>query len=160
MTILVSDTLTRALNAQIAHEKYNSNLYMYICGVLRGKGLDNIAKLFEEQHKEEFEHSIEFFNLLTDMNATVIIPQIDAISMTLDNIVLIAETYLLREVLTTESIDEIKRLAIQEQNPVVEEKMREMIKKQQKEYAEATTFLDKAKLMPEWYMVALWDASL
>jgi len=157
--MLISDTLRNTICEQIGHEKHNSNLYMYICGFLRNKGLDNLAKHFEGQHLEEFNHSIEFFNLLTDLNADVIIPEIKEVDIPFTNMVHVATVYLDREILTTESIDSIKKLAIEESNPVVEEKMREMIKLQQIEYAEATSFMDKASLLPEWWMCALWDAS-
>lgn len=160
MKPLMSDNLRNALCQQISHEKYNSNLYMYICGFLRNKGLDNLAKHFEEQHNEEFEHSIEFFNLLTDLNADVIIPEIDEIDFPIAVIHDIAMVYLDREILTTTSINEIKKMAISEDCPVVEEKMRDMISKQQVEYEEATSFMDKAMLFPEWWMCGLWNESM
>lgn len=158
--MLMSENLRVALCEQIAHEKYNSNLYMYICGFLRNKGLDNIAKHFEKQHLEEFEHSIEFFNLLTDLNADVTIPEIDEINIPLLTIADIAKIYLEREILTTKSINQIKEMSIMEGCYVAEEKMREMITKQQHEYAEATSFMDKAELLPEWWQVAIWDSSM
>ena len=37
--------------------------------------------------------------------------------------------------------------------------MREMIAKQQNEYEEATTFLDRAMTLPEWWQVMLWDVA-
>lgn len=158
--MLISENLRSSICEQIGHEKYNSHLYMYMCGYLRNKGLENLAKHFEEQHEEEFKHSIEFFDLLTDLNADVRIPEIDEINIPFSNVLDLAKAYLAREVLTTKSIDEIKKLSIEEDNPVVEEKMRDMISKQQNELSEATTFLDRATLMPEWWQCALWDASL
>jgi len=157
--VLINESLRGAICEQISHELYNANLYLYMCAFLKNKGLDNLAKHFEGQHEEETGHAKEFLNLLTDLNADVIIPEIDGIQMLFDNILDLANTYLVREILTTTSIDEIKKLAILDNNPVVEEKMREMIAKQQKEYEEATTFLDRATLMPEWWQCALWDAA-
>jgi bacterioferritin B len=157
--ILINDSLKSALCEQIGHEFYNANLYLYMCAFLRNKGLDNLAKHFEGQHEEETGHGKEFVSLLTDLNADVFIPEIDEINTQFASIVGLAQLYLEREFLTTTSIGEILKLAIQDNNYVVEQKMREMIAKQQKEYEEATTFLDRATLMPEWWQVALWDAS-
>jgi len=157
---LISETLRGAICEQIGHELYNANLYLYICGILRNKGFDNIAKHFEGQQAEETSHAMEFFNLLTDLNANVNIPEINEINISLVSIREIATAYLEREVATTQSIDALKKMSISQQNPVVEEKMREMITKQQKEYEEATSFMDKAELMPEWWQVMLWDLSL
>jgi ferritin len=159
MVKLIGDTLRNSLIEQIGHEKYNANLYMYICGFLRSKGLDNLSKHFLEQHEEETVHSLEFFNLLTDLNADVTIPEIDGIQLPFENIIDVATAYLNREILTTDSISEILKLSIQDNNPVVEQKCREMITKQQKEYEEATTFLDRATLMPEWWQCVIWDAT-
>lgn len=157
---LMSDNLRNAIWEQIAHEMLNANIYLHMCGFLRNKGLDNIAKHFEGQHTEETGHAKEFFNLLTDLNADVQIPEIGEVSTSFGLIGDLANTYLQRELLTTTSINEIKKLAIQEDNSVVEEKMREMIAKQQHEYEEANTFLDKTLLMPEWWQWAIHDGSL
>lgn len=156
---LINESLRNALNEQIGHEFYNANLYLYMCAFLKNKGLDNLAKHFEGQHEEEIAHGKEFASLLTDLNADVYIPEINEISKSYENIIELATAYLEREKLTTNSINEIKKLAVQDDNPVVEEKCREMISKQQKEYEEATTFLDRATLMSEWWQCALWDAA-
>jgi len=156
---LINESLRAALCEQIGHEFYNANLYMYMCAFLRNKGLDNLAKHFEGQHEEEIGHGKEFVSLLTDLNAEVFIPEVPEVNIAFVSIVSLAQAYLDREILTTTSIYEIKNLAEEDSNPVVEEKCREMIAKQQKEYEEATTFLDKATLMPEWWQVALWDAA-
>lgn len=157
---LINESLRTALCEQIAHEFYNAHLYMFMCAFLRNKGLDNLAKHFEGQHSEETEHGKEFVSLLTDLNADVFIPEVDEINMQFFSIVELAQAYLNREILTTTSIGEILKLAIRDNNYVVEQKMRDMIAKQQKEYEEATTFLDKAILCgDEWWKVMLWDVA-
>jgi ferritin len=156
---LIGESLRNTLCEQIGHEFYNANLYLFMSSFLKNKGLDNIAKRFEVQHDEEIGHGKEFVSLLTDLNADVFIPEIDEINTQFISIVGLAQLYLDREILTTTSIVEILKLAIQDNNYVVEQKMREMIAKQQKEYEEATTFLDRATLMPEWWQCALWDAA-
>ena len=156
----MSDNLRLAICEQIAHELYNANLYLFLCGFLRNKGLDNLAKHFEGQHEEELSHSREFFNLLTDLNGDVIIPNIEEVNISITSFQIVAKMYLDREILTTASINEIKKMAIEENCPIVEEKMREMITKQQHEYAEATSMMDKALLLSEWWQVALLDSSM
>lgn len=148
---LISEALKNGLCEQLSHEFYNANLYLYICGFLRNKGLDNVAKHFEGQYKEELEHGMEFFNLLTDLNADVVIPEIEGVSIEINSIKDVATLYLEREILTTKSIYELKLLSMAEKCPIAEEKMREMISKQQHEYEEATTFADKAEIAPEWW---------
>jgi ferritin len=158
---LISDNLNEALCEQIGQEKYNSNLYLYIAGYLKNKGLDGLAKHFEGQHQEEIDHSKKIFDFLTDHSSPIFIPEINSPNIPLVSIVQIAELYLTREIDTTKSLNGIKHLAIDEDNPTAEEFMRDMIKMQIHEYEEATTFLDKAILAgDDWKIILLWDASL
>ena len=158
---LISDNLISVLIEQLGHEKYNANLYLFIGGFLKNKGLNNLAKIFEGQYTEEIEHAMMIYNLLTDMNAPVVIPEIPRIEFVFNSIIDIANQYLEREILTTQSLDDIKKLAIEENNPVVEERMRYMITLQQHEYSEATDFVDKAELTGgDWRFVFLWDVAL
>jgi ferritin len=163
MKMLISEALETAICEQIGHELYNANLYLFICGYLRNKGLDNIAKHFEGQAEEENKHAKEFFDLMTDMNADIYIPEINEINIDINTIKDIATLYLEREIVTTKSIQEIRLLAMGDNNPVVEEKMREMIGKQQHEYAEATRFMDNAILCEgadSWWKVKVWSDSI
>ena len=158
MIPLISDSLNAVLNSQISHEKFNANLYLYIAGFLKNKGFNNLAKHFEEQHSEETEHSLIIYNLLTDLNSPVELLQIDEVKLQINTVVDIATGYLEREIITTKSLAEIKEQAIQEGNPVVEERIREMILLQQNEYAEATNWSDHAELCGgDWFRVMLWD---
>jgi ferritin len=157
---LIDTELMNAIQGQIGHELYNSHIYLYVAGDLKNRGLDNIADIFIEQYKEEQGHAKIFFDLLTDLSIPVIIPSIESCEMLITSISDIAQLYLDREILTTESLDEIKHMAIDNSNPVVEERLRSMILIQQKEYEEATGFMDKSQLFKEWWQVGLWNEAL
>ena len=159
-TILISDNLRSLVCEQIAHETNNSNIYFYICGYLKNKGLDGIAKIFEEQRTEEFGHAKMFFDLLTDLNGEIQILEVPKVELSISSISDIANAYVEREIITTDKINALRHVAMEEDNSVAEEMFRKMITIQQKEYEEALTFQDKANLMPEWWQCALWDASL
>ncbi len=161
MEKLISDNLNEVMCEQIGQEKFNANLYLYIAGYLKNKGLDGLAKHFEGQHSEETEHAKMIFDFLADHSSPINIPEINSPNMPLDRIVQIAELYLEREIDTTKSLNSIKHLAMDEDNPTAEEFMRDMIKAQIHEYAEATTFYDKAILAGDnWQTILLWDATM
>lgn len=161
MQPLISESLKESLVNQIAEEKKNGNLYLSIASYLNGKGLSNLAKKFEEQHSEETEHSLIIYKLLSDLSVTFIVPEIESYDISsFENFIQFAELYLEREYLTTESLSEIKKLAMEEDNSVVEERLREMILLQQGEYSEATELFDKANILKEWWQISLWDLSL
>ena len=161
MEKLISENLNEMLCSQLAYEKFNANLYLFIAGDLKNRGFNNLAKHFEEQHEEETGHSLIIYNLLTDLNSPVKLEQIDEVKLQINSVMDIANGYLAREIITTTSLDEIKKQVIDENNPVVEERIREMILLQQNEYAEATDWLDHATLCGnDWFRVMLWDGSL
>ena len=161
MASLISENLTSAIWEQIAAEKYNANLYLYMAGYLKNLGLDKLGEKFVQQHEEETGHAKKLFDLLTDLNAPVILQEIPRIDMPFGNVIDLATAYLEREIKTTTDLNDLKLLSIEENCPVAEELFREMIRIQQAEYEEATTFLDQATLTGgDWKFVLLWDRSL
>lgn len=160
MEKLISDELRLALLEQWGHETYNAHLYTYISGFLKNKGLDNLAKIFEGQTQEESGHAKMIFDFLTDLNADIHIPEINSINIQFGSVMDIAHQYLAREIVTTTSLDEIKRMA-QDENPVAEEFLGDMIKLQRHEYEEAAGFVDRAEIVGnDWMNALIWDLSL
>jgi bacterioferritin B len=161
LTKIISDDLVNALSEQIWREKLNANAYLYLAGFLRSKGLDNIAKFFMKQHDEETGHSIMIFDFLTDLSADPKTGEVPEVSEQCNLISDVADIFLQREIATTESLNLLKKQAIQEDNPVAEEFLRDMLKLQRNEYAESTEFADRAELTGnDWQTVLLWDLSL
>jgi ferritin len=155
---LISEDLRSALLQQWCHERYNASLYLYLAGFFANKGLNNFSNLFLGQHNEEIEHSLLIYEFLVDMNAPIEIGEIDSISLEINNIMDVAETYLDREKVTTFDLDEIKSLTIAEKNGVAEEFLREMVQRQRAELAEANDFYDNAELCSnDWWKVKMWD---
>jgi ferritin len=160
---LISDATKTALVEQIGAEKFNASIYLYLASFLNGKGLSKLAKFFENQHNEEQEHSLIIYKLLVDLGETFEIPEINACNMPINTIGDIANLFLQREIETTNSLKAIKELATEQGEggcSVVEVAMIDMIKKQQSELDEATSFYDKSELFPEWWQVGLWNETL
>lgn len=160
---LISEQVRESLILQLATEKYNANLYLSIAANLKGRGLDNLAKIFEEQHGEEESHALMFYKILTDLNESFTVPQIDECVFSIVSMKDIGDLYLSREIETTNSLKEIRTLAADENNggcPVVEVFVIDMLEKQQSELEEATTFSDKCSIVgDDWKTVLLWDSS-
>ncbi len=157
---LLSESLASAIYEQVAHEIANSQLYFYIYSYLKNKGLNNISRHFEEQTAEEHGHAKLLVDFLLDLNIEVKLLEIPAVEVQFNTIGDIAKAYLEREIATTDSLNSIKLLAIEENSPVCEEFLRKLIAIQQQEYSEATDFADKSELLSDWGTVLLWDLSL
>lgn len=157
---LISENLRTALLEQFGEEKYNSHIYLAMYSFLKNMGLNNIAGKFKEQYEEESKHAEMIIEFLLDVNAPISLPQIQSCESpsTLPDI---AKLYLERELYTTKSLSEIRNLAIDDTDVVCEEFMREMIKAQRVEYAEATDFFDKVEIIKDdWKAALLFDASI
>ena len=158
---LMSDELKNALCEQIGHEKTNASIYMRIASFMNSKGLGNLAKIFEDQHDEEEGHAKMIYDFLMDMSVDIFVPSIPMVSDMISNIVDIAQKYADREIFTTASLDSIKNLAEDENNPLAEEFMRGMLLIQRKETEEFTSFWDNAVLCgADWWKVKVWNDSL
>lgn len=158
---IISENLIDAIIGQMREEKLNSHTYLFIAGFMKGKGLDNLGKMFEDQYKEENEHFHKFFNLLTDFNVVPAIPDIPSVELDFTSILDVGNKFVEREMLTTASITEIRDLAMEEGFPIQEEFLRDMIFLQQKEMEESLGFMDRAELCgSNWMNVFLWDLGL
>jgi ferritin len=160
--MLISEELRVMLVEQISTEKYNAGVYMFVSGILQNKGLDNLAKIFMSQHDEEIEHSKMIYKFLTDMNAKINILSVKEVeNIGYESIIELANLYLYLEKRTTEELEDIKELILEEKNGVAEEFIRDMIKIQRHELEEALTFLDNAKLCDnDWKFVKIWNDNL
>jgi ferritin len=163
MQPLISDAVKESLVQQISNELGNSNFYMRVSAFLQSKNLKNLAKHFEGQILEEQEHSRIIYKLLTDLGVDFHIPEVNSVDVDFNSFREIAETYLAREISTTNSLKDIRNMASEQGDggcPVVEVAMIEMIKLQQAELEESTSMLDSANLFNDWWQVAIWDNSL
>jgi ferritin len=155
---LISQELAGSLNLQLTEEKINANNYLFIAGALKNRALDNLAKHFEEQHEEETKHALMIYNLLTNLNAKVVIEEMPLIDFEINSVLDIAKIYLQREIFTTQWLNAIKKQAIAENNPIVEEKMRQMLALQEQECKDACDWCNHAELCGEdWHKVFLWN---
>lgn len=163
MPSLISNETKALLVAQVGHEKYNASVYLRVGVFLESKGFKNLAKHFYEQHEEEQKHSLIISKVLTDLNEDYHMPSVDEVDLDFDSIADIADLYVEREVETTDNLKSIRDMAANEPNggcPVVEVAMIDMLRLQQAELDEATTFYDRSQNFVQWRDVAIWDISL
>ncbi len=163
MPSLISNETKALLAEQVGHEKYNASVYLRVAVFLESKGFKNLSKHFYDQHDEEQKHSLIISKVLTDLGEDYHIPTIDEVDTDFNSISDIANLYLQREVETTSNLKDIRDMAANEPNggcPVVEVAMIDMLKLQQAELDEATTFSDRSQNFVQWGDVAIWDISL
>ena len=160
----ISEDLYNALLNQWVEEKENSHTYLYIGAYLKNKGLDKMGKFFFDASLEEDGHAQSILNLLTDLNLEFVPRTVLEQVFDCSRISVVADKFLQREMQTTQSLQEIKEIAMNDSpsgfDAVIEEHIRKMISNQQGELEEALSFKDKSELFTEWWQVALWDLEI
>lgn len=157
----LDSTILRLLNEQIAHELYNSNFYRKIGSYLKNIGLDNLGSHFyDDQVSEEQGHAKLVTDFIVSRNEKVDSLTIPEVTISLRDIIQIAELYLKQEKDTTAKLSTIASQALSNADFITFGFMQDMIDKQRIEEEEAFTFLDKARMTQNDYKVVLvWDAS-
>lgn len=158
---IVSKEIRDSLLIQYGKEVYNSHFYLFLSAYLTNKGLDKLSKIFMDQYEEEKSHSLMIFKFLTDLNQIIIIPEIEEVDIAINSIIDIGEMFVNREIETTDSLNSIKLLAIEQGDCLSEEFIRGMLVKQIAEMEESYTFNDNAILCgSNWFNAKIWSDSL
>jgi len=157
---MISEILLNSLLDQWVEETENSHTYLYAGAFLKNKGFDNMGKFFMDASKEEVEHAQSILDLLTDLNLPFEPRPIQNMAFPISSILDIASKFLGRETQTTESLQNIRDIAMSEDASIIEEHMRKMIVDQRSEMSESLSFMDKALIAEDWKTVLLWDLEL
>ncbi len=75
---MLSETLLTAINDQIEHELFSSNLYLAMAAYFEGQSLPGFAQWMNVQSGEERAHALKFIAYLNDVGAPVKIHAISA----------------------------------------------------------------------------------
>jgi bacterioferritin B len=156
--MLISDSLNKAINAQIGHELGNSNQYVAISAYFESECLFGLAKIYSTQANEEREHAMKFVKFVLDAGGKVAIPSIPAPRNDFKSADEAAQTAYDSEVLTTRQINELMTLAASEKNYIAMNFLQWFVAEQLEEVSSAQTRLSVIKragpsvLMVEAYL--------
>jgi ferritin len=157
-SIMLSDKIQAAFNAQVGHEFANSIQYIAIANYFEGESLKGLAKIFYKQAQEEHEHAMKFTQFLIDTNGAVKIPALPAPQNNFASAEAAAQLALDAEIRTTNQINDLLSLALEEKNYAAQNFLQWFVEEQVEEIATAATNLDIIKkagpnvLMVEAYL--------
>jgi ferritin len=75
--MLISKSLTAAINDQIGHEFRAAHMYANIASYFDGLGLRKLGKMFVKQSEEEHTHGMKFVHYLMETGGEVAVPAIE-----------------------------------------------------------------------------------
>jgi len=154
----LSSELNSALNEQISIEYHNMLIYAQVASYFEGLQLKKISEYFRNQSQDEKNHADKFIAHINDRNGGVVyIGDVSAPPSTVGMSVSdIANIYVQTEESTTESIESLYELAIDEKSFIDLPFLQEMLSEQVSEEDESQEFAIKANRVSD---LVLWDAS-
>jgi ferritin len=118
--MLISETLNKAMNAQIGSEFGASNQYLMIASYFEGEALPELAGFFFRQSDEERMHGMKILHYVLEAGGTVEIPAIDAPPAKIDSAETAAKLALDWELAVTKQINNLMDIAIKESDHIAQ----------------------------------------
>ena len=129
----ISDKLSGMLNAQVGREIGNAHLYRQMASWAHVRGLKNIASFFMGEADGEMGHAKLISDFLSEGNAQIIIPAIEAKPSEFSGCEEIGRLYVEAEAATTEFLEEIAHQSDTEYCISVQDLMQRMLAEQNEE---------------------------
>lgn len=143
---MLSEKMQSALNTQINKEIYSAYLYLSMAAYCEAKNLKGFANWMTVQVQEELSHAGKFFNFLADRGGKIILQPIDGPETEWDSPQAVFEHVYRHEQIVTGLINELVKLAREENDYATESFLKWFIDEQVEEEASASEVLEKIKL--------------
>ena len=158
--MMISPTLTKAMNQQIGNEFGASLQYLSIAGYFQEQKLTLLSKLFFEQSEEEKEHALKFVHYILDTQGKLEIPAVNAPKPTFSSAEEAVKAALAWEKEVTEQIKKLMDIASQENDYLAQNFLQWFIDEQLEEVNKMDQLLsvvqragEKNLLMVEAYLI-------
>ncbi len=143
---MLSDKLQAALNEQIKNEFYSAYLYLAMSAYFESKSLPGFAKWMRKQAEEEMEHAMKIYDFIHDCGGTVQLQAIDQPPTEFGTPQQAFEQALEHEKFITGRINELYKLAQQENDYPTQVMLQWFIEEQVEEEKTASEIVEQLKL--------------
>lgn len=156
--MLISETISKAINEQISNELGNSHQYLSIASYFSSEGLFGLAKIYFKQADEEREHAMKFLKFVLDAGSKVVVGAVPIPRNDFNSPEAAAQLALDSELRTTQQIYKLVDLAASEKNYITTNFLQWFVSEQLEEVSSAQTRLSVIKragpsvLMVEAYL--------
>ena len=113
---MISDKMTKEINAQINRELYSAYLYLAMSSDAMNKGFKGAASWFAVQFKEEQEHALRFIKYLQDQGSKVDLQAIDAPKKSWKDLLDMFQSTLAHEKGVTANLNKLMAVAVEEKD--------------------------------------------
>ena len=143
---IISPAAAALINTQIANELHNEWQYRTFGAWTNALGLAHLSKYFSTQADDEHGHADKFKDYLLECNQPLQVPAIDVPLVSFMDCAEIADLRYQLEVITTQQVDAIMALAMQEDDYGLQDLMQWFCREQKSELAEALRLVSLVRL--------------
>ncbi len=147
ITIMITEKLQNAINAQITREIWSSNLYLSMAFYLDKEGFSGFATWMKKQSQEELEHAYAMADYVIKRGGTASFGQIDAVPTTWTTPLNVFEAVYAHECKVSRWIDELVDIAAAENDKATQDFLWGFVREQVEEEATASSIVDRIKKM-------------
>lgn len=141
-----TERMQAAINEQINLEMFSANTYMAMSAYFAQQGLDGFAHWYFQQYREELAHAEDMMRYVITRGGKVEIKAVAAVANDYSSALEVAEKAYAHECHVSESIENLVRLASQEQDMPSQDFFWKYIREQVEEEANATSLIDRIRL--------------
>ncbi len=144
---MISKSMERALNEQIALEAYASYLYLSMASWCDREGLEGCAKFMHRQSDEERQHMLRIFYYISEVDGHALAPEVKKPPHEFETVGKVFEAVYAHEQKVTKAINELVALSSEEKDHSTHNFLQWYVEEQREEEALMRTILDKIKLI-------------
>jgi ferritin len=152
---MISETLLKAINEQIMHELFSSNLYLSMAAYFEEQSLPGFAKWMSAQSAEERTHALKFIEYLNDVGAKVKIHAIGEPQSEWKNALDVFEHVLTHEKKVTSLINGLYEIALKDKDYAAQSMLKWFIDEQVEEEKNACLIVEQLKMLTDQRAIIL-----
>jgi ferritin len=145
----IKPKMTAAINKQINAELYSSYLYLAMAAHFEAQNWQGFAQWMKVQAREENEHAMKFFSYVLERGGEVELFDIKATKAAWKTVLEVFEQVYEHELKVTGLINDLLKLARQEQDAATESMLTWFIDEQVEEEANAKLIVEKLKMIKD-----------
>ena len=145
----IKDKVAKAINKQINAELYSSYLYLGMAAYFEMKNWSGFGHWMRLQANEEHAHAMKFFDFVLERGGEVVLDDIKAAATDWKTPLDVFEEVYKHELKVTALINDLLKVARQEDDPATESLLKWFIDEQVEEEAHAKQIVDKLKLIKD-----------
>jgi ferritin len=145
----IKDKVTKAINKQINAELYSSYLYLAMAAYFEARNWSGFSHWMRLQAQEENAHAMKFFDYVLERGGEVVLEDIEAADVKWKTPLEVFEAVYEHELKVTSLINDLLKVARQDNDTATESMLKWFIDEQVEEEAHAKQIVDKLKLIKD-----------